>query len=136
MLIDNNDLIITVASFEEAIDLKDAVEEAIKQSNLSLEFSGKESTEVSEDSFSSMIKTVLSIDNSRKVRDCLFKCAERAVWNKTKIDKQFFENVENRKFYYAIMFEILKANLMPFIEGLFSKLKGLNLTDLIKSIQK
>jgi hypothetical protein len=138
MLIDGNDLQISLASFEEAIDLKDAVEEAIKKANINIEFEGDESKplSISDNSFNSLIKTVLNIDNSKEVRRCLFKCAKRCLWNKSEINQDLFEKIENRKHYYAIMFEILKETLSPFLEGLLSKLKGLDFLDQIKSYLK
>jgi hypothetical protein len=138
MLIDNNELIISLASFEEAMDLKDAVEEAAKKANIKLGFDDNEENKVSlsDDSLSSVLGSILSIDSSKEVRRLLFKCAERCLFNKEKIDQTFFEVAKNREYYYPIMFEILKETLMPFFKGLFSKLKGLKITDLLKNIQK
>lgn len=133
MKIGDMELRITPASFEDAIDLKDAIEESIKAGklNLDLDTSNKEVdtdkdimslSEVSPESITSMINTLLSIDNSKRVRAALFRCAERALLGNDKIDRDFFEKIENRQYYYEIMFEIIKVNVIPFFKGLFLKL--------------
>lgn len=154
MLIGNKELIITPAEFEDAIDLRDAVEDAVRKANINIDLSGldtesakavlndekKENTDekfsIPAGSITSLISTLLSVDSSKNVRRCLFKCAERALFDKVKVNQDFFENTNNRKYYYPIMFEVLKVNLTPFFEGLFSMFKGLGLAQMMKNFLK
>ncbi|RPJ58269.1 MAG: hypothetical protein EHM12_08270 [Dehalococcoidia bacterium] len=149
MKIGNNELRITPSTFDEAIDLKDAVEEAINKGNLNLDLSsikdvsdGEDGEDkgplssVSNETVTSFVKTLLSVDMSKKVRNCLFVCAERAVVGTEKINKDFFEKVGNREYYYEIMFEIMKVNISPFFKGLFSRLLTTDMAGVVKNFLK
>jgi hypothetical protein len=70
---------------------------------------------------------VLSTATSPEVKACLWTCAKRCVIGNEKVDKDFFEKVENRKFYFPIMVEIIKENCGPFFAGLGSLFSGLGL---------
>jgi hypothetical protein len=128
MKIGNKELIVTPSSFDEAMDLRDAVEIAVKSGKLKFDVQVNQEdllkSDLGDETFGSLINAVLSVDSSKEVRKCLFVCAERAVLGEAKIDKDFFEKPENREFYYSIMFEILKVNLAPFFKGLFSGSMG------------
>ena len=66
----------------------------------------------------------LSVITSKRVKDALFKCAEKALVGADKVDRSFFESVENREFYYPIMTEVIKVNLGPFFKSLGSLFGG------------
>ena len=141
MTIKGKKLIITPSTFDEATDLKDAVENAIKEGRLCIDI--KDSSidnlsldSITPDSFTSLLNVILTLDSGKRVRQCLFVCAERAVLGEDKIDKDFFETVENREYYYKIMLEVLKVNLFPFFKGLSLKLKDLGIWGMIKNILK
>lgn len=123
MTIDGKELRITPTSFDEAMDLKDAIEIAIKggQLNISTDILEKD---LSESDFGNILKTVLSVDCSKEIRACLFKCAERAVLGTDKITRDWFEDVNNRQYYYQIMFEVMRVNLSPFFAKIFSLFSG------------
>lgn len=123
MTIDGKELRITLASFDDAMDLKDAIEIAVKGGELNISTDVLEK-DLSESDFGNILKAVLSVDCSKEIRACLFKCAERAVLGTDKINKEFFENVEHRKYYYQIMFEVMKVNLSPFFAKVFSLFSG------------
>jgi hypothetical protein len=144
MKIGDKELRITPATFDEAMDLKDAVEDAVKSGKLNIDIEeAKEGIDnissvgsINSESLTSLINTILSIDNSKTVRKSMFVCAERALLGNDKINKDFFEKVENREYYYEIMFEIIKVNLMPFFKGLFSKLSGSGIMGSLANILK
>jgi hypothetical protein len=124
MKIGEKELRITPSSFEEALDLKDAVENSIRSGKIKVDakinLEDPLKTDLGDETIGSILNSVLSIDSSKDVRERLFICAERALLGEEKINKDFFDKVENREFYYPIMLEILKVNLIPFFKGLFS----------------
>lgn len=131
---------ITLASFDKAMDLQEAVGNAIKNSQLTLDIKADKKdimkSDISSDSIGSILKTLIGVGVSREVKECIFKCAETTLYNNEKVNKDFFEKEENRKLYYPIMFEIAKANLDPFMSGLFSMLNQMGLSELIGNILK
>jgi len=112
---DKKKLRITLASFEDAFDLQDAVANALKGNNVDIPEDKDAQINVS-----SFLDAALSTIASKPVRDALFKCAETALYGEEKIDQEFFGKIENRELYYPIMVEILKENIGPFIKGLLS----------------
>jgi hypothetical protein len=141
MIIDGKELEITVASLEDVFDLKDAIEESVKKGNLKIslddiDFENIGKTNISDNTIGSFLNSVLSIDSSKAVRNCLFKCAERALFNKEKVDRALFEKEENRPYYYEIMIQIIIKNLSPFFKGLFSRLNIQALNSVVAAFQK
>ena len=63
-------------------------------------------------------------------KNCLIGEEENAV----KVNNEFFEPVENRKYFYPVMGMILKENLAPFFDGL--SLGSFLPSDLIEKVQK
>jgi len=50
------------------------------------------------------------------------------MFGKSKVDEDFFEDPEKRKYYYPIMMEVLKINTAPFFglaSSMFSKFEDL-----------
>lgn len=119
MQINGSDLRITPAGFSDALALEKAIGRALKGTRL--ELPENVTSEVSADMFSDIIGAVLGVATSDEVESCLFKCAERALAGKEKIDRAFFEKVENRQHYYPIMVEVIKENVGPFFKGLGSQ---------------
>jgi hypothetical protein len=116
---DKKKLQITKATFDDAFDLQDAISRAVKGNRLNVPESMESDIDVS-----SFLDAALSAISSREVRDCLFRCAERALYDNQKINKDFFEKEDNRELYYPIMIEIVKENVGPFITGLLSSFGG------------
>lgn len=128
MNIDGKELRITPSSFDDAMDLKDAIEMAVREGQIKLSGDLLEGDvfqkELSGEDLSGVLNAILSVDSSKTIRACLFKCAERAVLGTDKINREFFENNDNRKYYYPIMVEILKVNITPFFAKIFSSFTG------------
>jgi hypothetical protein len=116
---DKKKLQITKATFDDAFDLQDAISRAVKGNRLNVPEGMESDIDVS-----SFLDAALSTISSRDVRDCLFRCAERALYDNQKINKDFFEKEDNRELYYPIMIEIVKENVGPFITGLLSSFGG------------
>lgn len=133
MLIGEKELIITPSSFAEVMALKSAIAKAVKENGIKIDLS---SIDISSDKISDMevgeigwvLEPILTLATDSNVRKHLFKCCERAMIGKDKINQDFFEELENRKYYYPIMMEVMKVNIAPFFgfaSSVFSKLKGM-----------
>lgn len=140
MIIKGKDLRITPASFDDAMNLQKAIGKAINQNRIGIDLNNIEDADsilnldFSKEMLGDFLRTAISIGISNDVEQCIFKCAERALIGENKIDKAFFEDVENRKHYYPIVIEIIKVNLSPFFESLFSLFSGVE--EKLKSIRK
>lgn len=118
-----NKLNLQLASFREAKELERAVGKALKSTHIQADL---ETDLLSSNvDVGTVISSLLEVVTSKEVEEKLFICAERCLYEKQKINEDFFEPVENRSLYYPIMIEILKANIGPFIESLVTMLPGL-----------
>lgn len=123
MTIKGNELKITPASFAEAMALQKAIGRALKGTKMELPEDIK--AELTTDMLSGIIDAVLGVATSDDVETCLFECAKRCIVGTDKIDREFFEDPENRQFFYPVMVEIIKTNVGPFFKGLDTQLLGL-----------
>ncbi len=122
-------LIVTPAGFADAMELQGAVAEALKGSKLNLAgidlgggVAGVLESDLSDVSgpLESLAGMVLGVVTSKRVENALFKCAEKVLWGDDKVNRDFFEPVDNRELYYPIMVEVVKANVGPFFRKLGS----------------
>lgn len=125
MNINGKELLVTPGSFSEAMALQKAIGRALKGTKLDLP--GDSLTELNPDALGDIIGAVLGVATSDEVEAALFACSDRALYgpDKLKVDRDFFEVVENRELYYPIMVEIIKANVGPFFKGLASRFGAL-----------
>lgn len=130
-------LLVTMAPFEDAKDLHDAVAKTF------LAAGGKESDLMNVD----MVSLILSGGSSKEVESCLFKCAERAVYkhdgsdaSAQKVSKALFDTPisgeKARTDYYPIFLKIAEVNLKPFMSALFSALRILHAQKTVSPEQK
>lgn len=110
---------INPADFKSAMALKSAVAKELSKSEF--EVSGFDMEK--DVNIADFAKMALAVDSSPLVYDCLFKCLVRCTYNGQKITEATFEDVEARQDYYEIVLACLKENLLPFFNGLVSKLK-------------
>jgi len=124
-------LYITPASFQDASELRNAFLEAIQKTNVDNLGSNFFNLEFSQEAILPFIKGIISIATSERMENALFKCCEKVLFGdqKVKINRDFFEDVDNREYYYKIMLEVAKANLIPFFKGIGGALK--KFTDII-----
>jgi len=116
--------LINPAGFEDAMELQEAVAEALKGSKLDLkgitsaDAGNLLETDISELSgpLETVIGMALSVITSKRVKTALFKCCEKVLLGDDKVNRDFFENVDNRELYYPIMMEVVKVNLGPFFK--------------------
>lgn len=121
MEFDKTKLRITPSSFREAKELERSIGVALKNNTMNFELE----KDLNKDNIGEILKSILSVATSLDVEENLFNCCKRALYNNDKIDLDFFEKIENRPLYYPIMIEIIKVNVLPFIESLFSQFEGL-----------
>jgi len=60
---------------------------------------------------------------SQKVRDAVWVCLGRALYDGQKVEKKTFEAEEKRQDYIPMMLAVLNYNIAPFFAGLGSKSK-------------
>ena len=129
---------ITMASFEEAMELQDSIVCALKGNNIDIKSSALEGESLDLDKIEAggFIDAALNVIGDKRVRAALFACSSRAIYGeeKNKLTKEFFEDPKNRPLYYPIMIEVLKVNLAPFIEALTSSFGGI--AQLLGTLQK
>lgn len=135
-MIDGKELQITPASFKDVMSLKEVISNALKKNGIKIDLSSIsiDQEKLDNGDIGWIIEPILTLTTDGMIRENLFKCAERAMFNKEKINEDFFEHVENRKYYYPIMTEVLKINIYPFF-GLVSSLL-LNLPGLTEKFQE
>lgn len=66
---------------------------------------------------------ICAILSSKEIIDAAKICFKRATYNGLKIDSQTFEKREYRADFLPAVFHILRENISPFFENLFSSLK-------------
>lgn len=119
---------IQASKFRKATALKKSVFDALKDNGVNIGLSDITINEkdifksdISDGAISKMIGLVLSVGASDEIERALFNCCDGVVmWGSDKeiINEEFFDDPENRKYYYPIMMEVAKVNLMPFFAGL------------------
>lgn len=62
--------------------------------------------------------------SSRLIKQALWKCLSRCLYNGAKIDNSTFEPVQNREDYTVVCREVMQENLNPFTKNLFVDLKS------------
>jgi len=130
MKIGDKDFTISPSSFALTMRLQRAIANAIKGDGIKFDLSsidlGAENIEKMElGDIGWIIDPILSLATNEEVQTILFECCKSALIGKDKINPDFFESEDNRKYYYPIMFEVIKTNLTPFFGlagSLFSKL--------------
>jgi hypothetical protein len=136
--------IVQPAGFEDAMELQEAVAEALKGAKLDLagltdaaKSGNILDTDITELSgpLETIIGMSLSVITSKRVKVALFKCCEKVLLGEDKVNREFFETPENRELYYPIMLEVVKVNLVPFFKkiGLLFGGQGNLLANFLKS---
>jgi len=139
MKIDGKELIISPASFEDAMELKEIIAVALKENGIKIDLSSIDIKSENIDDIEAgdigwILEPILTLTTDSTIRKHLFKCAERAMFDKNKVNADLFEPAENRKYYYPIMMEVLKINIFPFF-GLVNS-KSFSLPGLTEFYQK
>ncbi len=116
-------IVINPASFENAINLKNAIQRAAASAEFEFDFDMSKDLAEQDFSIGEIVKTVLTVDSDMAVNACLFECLKVCTYDSEKITKITFDDVEARSDYYRIVIECVKENLLPFFGSLVSKYK-------------
>ncbi len=110
------ELEITLAPYEESLNLFQGIMEEVKQ--LKLDPNADFDINFLKDLFCAFV-------SSKKVQSLLAPCMKRVIYNGGPIDKNTFESVEAREDYVPICFEVTKENVLPFTKSLYVQYGGL-----------
>lgn len=77
----------------------------------------------------------IELDTSSEIYTVLWKCLSRCTYNGERITKSIFEQEEAREDFYEIMIACILKNIRPFIKSLILQLKSLN-NMITQNIQK
>jgi len=123
-MIDGKRVAITVSSFKNVCNLQKALADALKDGGIKFNLTGfkldiKDIQNMEIGDIGGIVESVLSVLTDEKLRDQLFICCDKVVLGEEKVNAEFFDEEKNRKYYYPLMFEVLKRNLSSFF-GLLS----------------
>lgn len=113
------EVVLNIASFKDAMNLKNAIGKELSKSDIDLK-----KVDLNTD-LSEMFNIILAIDCSDDVFKAIFKCLERSTYDGFKITENTFEDEKAREDYYEVIIECLRINLSPFFKGLTSRLKNI-----------
>ena len=125
-LSNGKDLHIGHADFQHALDLKDAIFKELADQKIDipgvkdLNFNELSKAELTPVLLETIIKSVLNLDSSKEITRSVFECLKRCTYNKEKITHDTFNDIEIRKFYMQIKYEVIKKNILPFFQNLAS----------------
>jgi hypothetical protein len=142
-------LTVTESSFEDAIELNDALINSLGDIKLTDDMLNVDidpanplgSFTGASNLFSLLANKIKSLAASSLVRACIFKCGNRASYNGIRVSKDLFDDpqmgFQARQDYYDILIKIVEVNCRPFLENLISmlKIKRLMSTDTQKQKQ-
>lgn len=112
---------INVADFEDAQNLKFAIQKALKAEG----FEMKDMSDILSADMWPIAKLAMAVDCSKEVNEALWPCLARCSRNGDKITKQTFEPVDARQDYYEIAVSCIKENVGPLFVGVSAVLKKL-----------
>lgn len=134
MDIGGKELVIKPASFASAMKLKYQIGKVldikdIDISSVEIDPENPLQSNVGSKTIGSLIENIITVATDPKIMDCLFECCGKGVLlDKDLVNKEFFENPDNREYYYPVMIEVLKVNITPFfgkVSSMFSGVGGL-----------
>lgn len=112
---------INIADFEDAQNLKFAIQKALKAEG----FEMKDMGDILSSDMWPIAKLAMAVDCSKEVNDALWPCLARCSRNGDKITKLTFEPVDARQDYYEIIVSCIKENVGPLFVGVSAVLKKL-----------
>lgn len=111
-----SDVIISIADWEDCIDLQDMILAELSQTGINLD--NRDDIDMGK-----ILASGMKLAGSKPIRQALFKCLLRCTYNKEKITAKTFEDEKARGDYYEIALACIKVNLSPFFNSLLSKSK-------------
>ena len=105
---------ISLASFEVGKNLYQVITEELTR--LKINFND----DIDVNFFKDVLCVFLS---SKKIEEALWKCAEKCLYENTKITPAVFEDETAREDFFEVMYLIARRNIDPFAKALFAKYK-------------
>lgn len=114
-----------ISSFENGKELYQAVLRECRTLDISTETELKEKL---------MIQIGMLAFSSKVIEKAIWDCFDKVIIDGEKLDKDYFKPEENRQDYFAVLVEIAKANIAPFLKGLYAQFSVIY-QSLMKDIQ-
>lgn len=114
-----------ISSFENGKELYQAVLRECRTLDISTE------TELHE---KLMIQIGMLAFSSKVIEKAIWDCFDKVTIDGERLDKDYFKPEENRQDYFAVQVEIAKANIAPFLKGLYAQFSAI-FQSLMKDIQ-
>ena len=118
---------VSMAPFEDADELKNAILKAAKDLKMTEDILGIEMSTLAQDAgaLTQLMGTLINAATSPDIKQAVFRCAARASYDKRKVDNALFDDPElgekAREDYYAICMKIAEVNVLPFFKKVFSR---------------
>jgi hypothetical protein len=113
---------ITLLPFEEAWGVSQSITKEIERIDFDIKSINWQEFKMS--NVVNLKNPICAILSSQIVIEAAKVCFKRCTYNGLKIDSQTFEKREHRSDFLPVVFHVLKENISPFFENLFSSLKA------------
>lgn len=113
---------ITLLPFEEAWGVSQSITKEIERIDFDIKSINWQEFKMS--NVVNLKNPICAILSSQVVIEAAKVCFKRCTYNGLKIDSQTFEKREHRSDFLPVVFHVLKENISPFFENLFSSLKA------------
>jgi hypothetical protein len=113
---------ITLLPFEEAWGVSQSITKEIERIDFDIKSINWQEFKMS--NVVNLKNPICAILSSQIVIEAAKVCFKRCTYNGLKIDSQTFEKREHRSDFLPVVFHVLKENISPFFENIFSSLKA------------
>lgn len=123
ILDENNALELDYANWGQVMDLIKVIATILKNNNINIGLDKLLNGNI--DNIDGLLNSIFpiicdAVSNNDLIK-CIFVCAENSLINGERINKEYFEYIENRPYFFKTMFEIIKFNLLPFFKQVVMK---------------
>lgn len=116
-------LVITRAPFQVANGLLKVVARELTRVQFDLDLGNIELSNIGAKDLDTLKNAIFQLVQSEAVEEALNRCLARCLYNGQKIvAESTFESEEARGDYYPVVWEVMQANLLPFLGSLLSRL--------------
>jgi hypothetical protein len=123
---------ITIASFDDVMELQTVIGEAMGKFQMPSDLAGVDMSLSgilsSPALLAELTDKIKAVGTSRAVRAAVMRCFERCTYNGARLNKQLFDDPKlgdaARADYYTIFMKVLEANCKPFFAQTFSALSS------------
>ncbi len=118
---------VSMAPFEDADELKNAILKSANGLKVTQEILGIDMSKLASDpgALTQVMGTLINAATSPAIKDAVFRCATRASYDNRKIDNALFDDPKvgekAREDYYTICMRIAEVNVLPFFKKVFSR---------------